>query len=262
MQFRLTLKEKQILIFLIILGMILFPAFYFNSNLIAQKKIEAKVMTWNISAANGMDNNESTLETIIEEIEDADPDIIGLQEVTTDINIKDLADKLNMNYYFAEAGDTNEGNLLLTKYPIIHTEAIELPLIDGTRPRVLIKAEIEIKDQIFYIFITHLSRYDKPIDHWNQASFLASIISQTSLYNIILMGDLNFAPLSLAYGELKIKLRDTYQYLNNDKGYTFRSNDLFKRIDYIFCTFDLEPINSEVLCSDASDHCAVITTFK
>ena len=76
------------------------------------------------------------------------------------------------------------------------------------------------------------------------------------------MGDLNFAPLSPPYAELIIKLRDSYEYLNEDNGYTFRSNDRFKRIDYIFCSFDLEPIKSEVLCSDASDHCAVITTFK
>ena len=38
--------------------------------------------------------------------------------------------------------------------------------------------------------------------------------------------------------------------------------DLFKRNDYIFCLYDLEPIKSEILCSDASDHCAVITTVK
>lgn len=262
MKFRRSLKNKHRFLTLIILALILFPLFYFNSNIIIQKRINAKVMTWNISGANGVETNESTLEDIIDEIEEADPDIVGLQEVTTDIDIKKLADGLKMNYYLAEADNTNEGNLLLTKYKIIHAEAIDLPLIDGTRPRVLIKAEIEINSQIYYIFITHFSRYDKPIDHWNQASFLASIIPRTSLYNVILMGDLNFAPLSLSYAELIIKLRDTYEYLNDDNGYTFRSNDRFKRIDYIFCSFDLEPIKSEVVCSDASDHCALITTFK
>lgn len=247
---------------LIILVFISLSLVYFNSHIILQKSINAKVMTWNISGANGVDDDNSTLEDIVEEIEEKDPDIIGLQEVTTEIDYKGLADELDMNYYFAEAGNTNEGNLLLTKYKIIHAEGVDLPLIDGTRARVLIKAEIEIKDQIYYIFITHLSRYDKPIDHWNQASFIASLIPQTSLYNVILMGDLNFAPISPPYAELIIKLRDSYDYINDDNGYTFRSNDRFKRIDYIFCSFDLEPIKSEVLCSDASDHCAVITTFK
>lgn len=253
-----SLEKKQVLLLIIILGSTSFVFFYFNSNIFFQNKIEAKVMTWNIGGA----NNESTLEMIIDEIKENDPDIIGLQEVNADLDMEALAEELDMNYYYAEAGDTDEGNLLLTKYSIEHTESIELPLIDGTRARVLIKAEIQIKNKIFYIFITHFSSYNKPVDHWNQARFMVSVISQNSHSNILFMGDLNFAPSSLPHAELKTKLRDSYEYLNDDQGYTFRANDRFKRIDYIFSSFDLEPIKSEVLCSDASDHCAVITTFK
>lgn len=40
--------------------------------------------------------------------------------------------------------------------------------------------------------------------------------------------------------------QDTYSYLNDDSGFTFRSNDLFKRIDYIICSHDLNPKESEV----------------
>ncbi len=262
MKIKRKLEKNQIIVLIIILGITSFIFFYFNSNIFFQNKIDAKVMTWNISGANGIDSIESTLEMIIDEIKENDPDIIGLQEVTTDIDMEALAEELDMNYYYAEAGDTNEGNLLLTKYPIEHAESIELPLIDGTRSRVLIKAEIQIKNRIFYIFITHFSRYDKPADHWNQARFVRSIISETSQLNVLLMGDLNFAPSTPPHTELIIKLRDSFQYLNDDQGYTFRSNDRFKRIDYIFSSFDLEPTTSEVFCSDASDHCAVITTFK
>jgi len=260
MAYRRVLRNKHFVPLLIIVVFISVTFIYFNSNLILQSKIDAKVMTWNISG--GVNGNESTLEEIIAEIKDNDPDIIGLQEVPTDMDIEELADELDMNYYFARAGDTSEGNLLLTRYPIENTESIELPLIDGTRTRVLIKAELKIKNQLVYIFISHFSRYDKPIDHWNQARDVASYISNTCPFNVIFMGDLNFAPLSLAYGEIVIKFRDTYEYLNDDDGYTFRSNNLFKRIDYIFCSFDLTPIESQVLCSDASDHCSVITTFR
>ncbi|MFX0072913.1 MAG: endonuclease/exonuclease/phosphatase family protein [Candidatus Hermodarchaeota archaeon] len=79
------------------------------------------------------------------------------------------------------------------------------------------------------------------------------------------MGDLNFAPESAAYFELAANenpnLVDTYRSVNSDPGYTFRSNSRFKRIDYIFCSSDLIPISSRVICSTSSDHCAVVTTF-
>lgn len=261
MKLKVHFEKKRAILFIIIFITVPITFFYFNSNIFYNNKINAKVMTWNISGANGTEN-EKNIEDIFDEINENDPDIIGLQEVLTDIDVKALADELDMNYYYAEAGETNEGNLLLTKYNIKHVEVIDLPLIDGTRPRVIIKAEIEIKNKIFYVLISHFSRYDKPIDHWNQAKFVSSLISETSHSRLILMGDLNFAPFSLPYIEITIKVRDSYRYLNNDQGYTFRSNDRFKRIDYIFCTFDIIPIKSEVICSEASDHCAVITTFR
>ena len=80
------------------------------------------------------------------------------------------------------------------------------------------------------------------------------------------MGDLNFSPDSEAYTELmdnnKVTKIDTYRYLNQDSGFTFRSHNLFKRIDYILCSYDLNPTKSKVICTRASDHCAVLTKFQ
>lgn len=223
-----------------------------------------KVMTWNISGAIGVDDV-FNVERVIDEIKANDPDIIGLQEVDIDMGISSIADDLNMYYYYVKAGDTNEGNALLSKYPIIESESIDLPLIDGKRARVLIKSKILINHREWEIYVTHFSRYDKPKDHLNQAKFVSSILSKSRTTRIILMGDLNFGPSSTPHSELinneNFKLRDTYEFLNDDLGYTFRSNYLFKRIDYIFCSLNLKPTESEVITTRASDHYAVITTF-
>ena len=233
----------------------------FNSD---NKHESITVMTWNISGAVGTDDI-FDIERIIDEIKEQDPDIIGLQEVDTKINISDMAKRLNMNYYFAQAGDTNEGNAILTRYRIKETEKIELPLIDGTRPRILLKAEILIKKNTWDAYVTHFSRYDKPLDHLNQAKFTSLYLAKSPSSRTLLMGDLNFEPNTAPYDELKnkneIRLIDTYNYLNLDSGLTFRSNSLFKRIDYIFCSPDLNPTRSKVICSEASDHCAVLTKF-
>jgi len=256
-------KIHKLLLFSIFAVIILVPVIVLvNFNSLEQER-KIKIMTWNIGGAVGVDDN-FNVDRIIDELKENSPDIIGLQEVTDETEIDEIADELNMYYFYAEAGTTDEGNALLSKYPIKNAEIIELPLIDGSRARVLIKANILIGDTEWEIYVSHFSRYDKPIDHYNQAKFVASLISLDLSSRVILMGDLNFEPDSAPYYELTLKrpyLKDTYRYVKYDSGHTFRSSSRFKRIDYIFCSFDLTPINSKVICSEASDHCAVITTF-
>jgi len=221
-------------------------------------------MTWNIHEAVGTDEI-FNLDRVIDELKENNPDIIGLQEVGDNVDVSKIAEELNMDYYYAEAGDTNEGIAILSKYDIDEVNVVNLPLIDGERPRVLINAKITIHKNKWDFYISQFSRYDKPIDHVNQARFVSSYISENSYSYVVLMGDLNFQPESLSYYELmygyEIKFKDTYACLNSDSGYTFRSNNLFKRIDYIFCSFDLSPIKSKVIRSEVSDHCAVMTKF-
>ncbi len=238
---------------------VIVPMTFSNSN------TNIKVMTWNISGAVGIDD-EFNINRIIDEIDEQGPDIVGLQEVDSNVNISILGERLDMNYYYTESGDSNEGNAILSKYKIKHVDKIDLPLIDGKRPRVLLKVKLLIDGKNYYIYITHFSRYDKPKDHKNQANFVGNFISKYTSSCFILMGDLNFSPDSEAYSELmnnnKVIKIDTYHYLNQDSGFTFRSNNLFKRIDYIICSYDLNPIKSEVIVTQASDHCAVLTKFK
>ena len=255
---------KRFISIFIIISSIFFAFFIILWPFNNQSNTEVKVMTWNISGAVGTDEI-FNLNRIIDEIKENNPDIIGLQEVDDNVDVSIIADELNMDYYYSEAGDSNEGNAILSKYDIDEVNVVNLPLIDGERPRILINAKITIHKNKWDFYVSHFSRYDKPIDHVNQAKFVSSYISENSYSFVVLMGDLNFAPESLSYYELmygyEIKFKDTYASLNSDTGYTFRSDNRFKRIDYIFCSFDLSPIRSRVIHTEASDHCAVLTKF-
>jgi endonuclease/exonuclease/phosphatase family metal-dependent hydrolase len=233
-----------------------------------------RVMIWNIHNAIGVDDV-FDLERITSDIKQNDPDIIGLNEVdlgalkTSFVDIPSyISHKLGMYYFYGFTFYKHYGNLLLSKYPIKQAEIIELPLIVGdAEPRALIKATIEINSQDWTFYITHLST--KREDRLAQVPFIVNKINEKEEFKrIIWLGDFNLEPTSEAYtyinGTTSLNFTDTYDFLNVDPGFTGHFDESAspkKRIDYIMCSPDLIPKSSEIFCSLASDHCAVITDF-
>jgi endonuclease/exonuclease/phosphatase family metal-dependent hydrolase len=231
-------------------------------------------MIWNIHNAIG-DDDIFSLDRIVNDIKENDPDILGLNEVdlgaikTSFIDLPSyFAHRLNMYYFYGYTFYKHEGNVILSKYPILEAEVIPLPLaITSERPRSLIKAKIEINSLIWTIYLTHLSTSSE--DRLIQVPFIINEIQkEVSFENIVWMGDFNLEPTSTEYSLINstssLNFTDTYRFLNSDAGYTghFDDNHIpHKRIDYIMCSPDLLPTFSEVYCSISSDHCAVITQF-
>ena len=222
---------------------------------------DLKVMTWNIHGGTGTDEKKD-IDRTIDEIKKINPDILGLQEISDEEMINKIADRLDMEFFFGNDFEDTEGNGLLSKYPIEEAENIYLK--PGKRSSI-IKAKILIDDEEWTILVTHLSLRPQE-DNLIQAEDITMNVLGKNSKRVILMGDFNFGPASEQYRKIttneKVKLRDTYGYLNYEEGSTFRSNFLFRRIDFIFASVDIEPRTSKVICSEASDHCAVITTFK
>ncbi|MBD3227634.1 MAG: hypothetical protein GF329_05540 [Candidatus Lokiarchaeota archaeon] len=231
-------------------------------------------MTWNIHNAIGVDDS-FDLDRLVEQIKVQDPDVLGLNEVDmgalktsfTDIGTY-FAHKLKMYYYYGYSFYKHYGNVLLSKYPILKAEIIKLPLIIlSAEPRSMIKATLEINSSLWTVYVTHLSTESQ--DRLAQVPFIIEKINQSSFENVVWMGDFNFEPTDIEYGLINstipsLNFTDTYPYLNGDPGYTGHFDDDFipqKRIDYIMTSPDLIPSSSEVWCSKASDHCAVITKF-
>ena len=120
-------KIHKTLFFSIFIVIILVPIIVLINIDYFEQERKIKIMTWNIGGAIGVDDN-FDVDRIIDEIKANDPDVIGLQEVTDEADINEIADELNMHYLYAEAGTTDEGNALLSKYPITNADIIELPL--------------------------------------------------------------------------------------------------------------------------------------
>ena len=231
-------------------------------------------MVWNIHNAIG-DDDVFQLDRIVDQIKENNPDILGLNEVdmgalkTSFIDMPSyFAYKLNMYYFYGYTFYKHYGNVVLSKYPILSAEIIPLPLaMQSAEPRSVIRARIQINSSVWTIFITHLSTESK--DRLVQVPFIVNRINQESLFEkIVWMGNFNLEPSSTAYSLINIttslNFTDTYRYLNLDPGLTAHFNENHipqKRIDYIMSSPDIIPIQSEVFCSIASDHCAVITRF-
>ena len=92
----------------------------------SESKKGLRIMTWNIHGALGTDDK-NDVNRIIKHIKDANPDILGLQEVADEEMAAKIADKLEMYYYFGPEFEGEDGNALLSKYPIKENETINLP---------------------------------------------------------------------------------------------------------------------------------------
>ena len=143
------------------------------------------------------------LKTIARVINDANLDIVGIQEVdyrTRRSNGIDqprmLADAAGMPYYVFVRGIDYQGGqygtLILSKYPIISSEVIPLESWDK-EGRALGHAVIDVNGFQFDFFNTHLSYEDKSL---RQIQFF-EVSEKTDLAkNFILTGDFNTADFS------------------------------------------------------------------
>jgi len=231
-------------------------------------------MVWNIHNAIG-DDDIFSLDRIVKDIKENDPDILGLNEVdlgalkTGFVDIPSyIAHKLNMYYFYGYTFYKHYGDVILSKYPILEAKIISLPLaIETERPRAIIKAKIQINTSVWTIIVSHLSTNSD--DRLAQVPFIVNEIEKEITFEkIVWMGDFNLQPTSSEYslinGTSILNFTDTYRYLNTFSGYTGDFNEDHipqKRIDYVMCSPDLVPKNSYVFCSISSDHCAVITQF-
>lgn len=93
-----------------------------------------------------------------------------------------------------------------------------------------------------------------------QADSLARVVGQIK-EPVVLMGDFNSPPSSLAYQTLSGALTDTFTQAGWGWGLTFPANHPLWRIDYIWCK-GLTPVGCQVLSLPASDHRALLCHFK
>lgn len=224
-----------------------------------------KVMTYNLH--NGF-NTEGDLdmEALALVIEENDPDVIALQEISRGWLISGrldmlewLSQRLDMPYVSGPTEGQLWGSAILSRFPVVESTNYELPPRDLFLRRGYLVTVVNIgNEEHLTVIATHLHHISEDSEIRQQQ---VPVILETwdNADMTIITGDMNAEPDS---PEIQM-FRDAgfFDVMSGSvppEGYTYHSADLYQRIDYIWITPDLKSENAEVFQSTASDHLPVI----
>jgi len=223
-----------------------------------------RIMTYNLH--NGF-NTEANLdmEDIAQVIENSQPDIVALQEVSRGWVVSGrvdmltwLSQRLDLPYVFGPTADPFWGNAILSRYPIVEYTLYDLPPRDLFVLRGFTVALIDLGNgdrlQVITTHYHHLEedtdirqlQSDAVIDFWDGAE------------RTVLLGDLNAQPNDPEMEMLRqAGLVDAMAGIE-PPAYTYPSVNPERRIDYIWVSPDLRISDVWVPVSNASDHLPVV----
>lgn len=261
--------------------MILAAVFSFSGMTLAQgdekemeaDKIPVTFLSYNIHHGLGADGIFS-LQRIGDVLVSSGADVIGIQEIDRhwsersqfEDQVAWLAEYIGYEHYvfganldrdpLTEGGERRQyGTAVISKYPIIYSEN-QFLTSSPREQRGLLKTTINIKGNHVHFYNTHLGL--DTLERQTQAREIVEIVSSKGGPSII-VGDLNAAPDTAEILTMSAAFQDAFADQND--AYTWPSNDLRVRADYIFYTPDLEKARAEAIHSLASDHLPVMAEF-
>ncbi|MBO2533507.1 MAG: metal-dependent hydrolase [Thermoactinomycetaceae bacterium] len=265
-----------------VLGML--PAFGAEAGDAAPPKGRAvKVLTYNIAHGVGHDGR-LDLDRIAGVIRRSGADVVALQEVDKHWDARSdfvdqaaaLGEKLNMRVRFApiysldppEPGKPRReyGLAILSRYPITHFKNHELSRISSVEPEKGVQklpgfpeAVINLHGRKIHLFNTHLSWLDPELRRLEAEEMLE--IMGSARHPVVLAGDMNALPDAPEMERLRDVLTDTFEAAGKGDGHTFPVPDPVRRIDYIFASPEIRPLDSRVIEEEGSDHYGVLSTL-
>jgi endonuclease/exonuclease/phosphatase family metal-dependent hydrolase len=214
-----------------------------------------------LSGWTGRNNHlETRLDLVAEALRDLSPDVVALQEASWSRDRGEvaarLAERLGFNYVYTPSSmrlfetawfnraaawlmDFAEGPALLSRFPVVSSEAYKLPQC-GWRldPRVLLLADLATPGGVLRVFSTHIS------GHHCQADALGELVSEhRGDIPSVLMGDFNAVESSPAIRGLLARsgVIDAFRTAHPDgPGFTVyqpvmaTERRASRRIDYVF----------------------------
>ncbi|HTP10759.1 MAG TPA: endonuclease/exonuclease/phosphatase family protein [Anaerolineae bacterium] len=234
------------------------------------EQFPVRVMSYNLHS--GFDvQGRMDLEAIAQTIESEQADVVALQEVSRGWVIDTSADmvtwlsqRLNMPYVWGPTADALWGNAILSRYPIEQVQLHMMPNNDLIRPaRGFIDAMLNVGGRPLHVIATHLHHVDA--DGTLRVPQVQAILDTWAQQpRTIVLGDLNALPDSREMRLLReAGLSDAFTSSGaTGEGFTFRSDDLNRRIDYIYHSLDLIARDFHVNPSRASDHAAIAVTLS
>ena len=208
-------------------------------------------------------------EEIYSFLQDENTDIICLQEYKKN-NLQ--LSSYNYSYEFLRGKNSNYGQAIFSKFPIINKGSIDLE----SNSNSAIFSDIIIRNDTIRIYNIHLQSFtfDKNIqlsdinsknniivgsvsntfiDQQNQVEILQKHIEKCP-YKLILSGDFNNTAFSYTYNKLKDNLNDSFIKKGNGLGITYNYNFIPMRIDYILLSKDFRVNKFKTYKINLSDH--------
>lgn len=249
-----------------------------------------KVLTYNVGrymlAGKGI-AEEKTASDIRKLISDENPDIVCLQEFLTRDTSALLSRLPDYPYRYSHFfhGSTFFGNITLSRYPIVGSEALTF----GKSTNLCIKSDVKTGFGTISIFNCHLESYSMSftsiVKRLTRKGYLreefislhdrignATVrrteqverileIDRNNPYPSIICGDFNDTPVSYTYRQLKSGRKDTFSEAGEGFSSTYSVLWPLLRIDYVLIPNGLECSDHKVLRAPYSDHYPVISTI-
>ncbi len=222
--------------------------------------------------------NNYNLQRIADVIKNADPDIVVLNEVDRNYDVRSnyddqmvlLASQLKMYYEFQKTTykaaipasfnkERQFGHGVLSKYPIgpASTQGRWIYTDYGTHFNGLLKVRIDVSGNPMYLYVTNLGT--DAADRLSQANEAVGFINPPNYTWKVLAGNINDTPGTPAVNSILTILSDAF---SGQQAFTYPSNLPAKRVDYIFAKSTIQISDTSVIPSQASTHLPIVSKLK
>lgn len=242
--------------------------------------MQISVLQWNIWY-------KEPIENILSTIQEINPDIVCLQEMSidnaeqsTNDTVAYIAKGLGYNVTYKEIPledqAMNLANAIFSRFDIVKEKSTWINKPTGTgqyddQYRAYVEAELNVDGKPFRVGTVHMSYTHEfvPSDRkLKETSCLVHEIKKNET-RFVLTGDFNAPPTSPVIKMIEQQLKNVGPDTNQNTWTTepfkyndFEENSLNWRLDYIFASHDVTTLSSEIINTDYSDHLPILATFE
>ncbi len=236
-----------------------------------------RVLCYNIHHGAGMDGR-IDLERIAKVIQDAEADLVSLQEVDRGVRRTEgvdqpavLAELTGMQAVFEknipyQGGEY--GNAVLSRFPVIQHENHYLPQSFPDEQRGLLEVHVGLRDDDedsrLIFFATHFDYRPDDGERMASVAMLREVVAAREGQPVIVAGDLNALPESRVIADATSFMTVVFA-VAGPEGFTFPADKPVRRIDYILHNNHpgLRCVETRVIPEPlASDHRPVLAVFE